>query len=150
MTTMPPDPAIERRIRDSFSRMQAMTTIGASMAAVRVGEVDVMLPFSAHLSQQHGFVHAGVIAMIIDTACCYAALSLMPMDAAVLTTEFKLHLLSPAKGERFIAAGRVVRPGRKLMVCIGEVFAEDGASRKQVALMTASMMVVETTTGLRD
>jgi acyl-coenzyme A thioesterase PaaI-like protein len=74
----------------------------------------------------------------------------MPMDAAVLTTEFKMNLLSPAKGERFVASGRVVRPGRKLMVCLGEVFAEDGSSRKQVALMTASMMVVETTTGLRD
>jgi uncharacterized protein (TIGR00369 family) len=144
------DPAIDRRIRDSFGRMQAMTTIGASVAAVRAGEVDVVLPFSAALTQQHGFVHAGVIATIIDTACGYAALTLMPMDAAVLTTEFKLHLLSPAKGERFIAAGRVVRPGRKLMVCIGEVFAEEGTSRKQIALMTASMMVVDTGTGLRD
>lgn len=144
------DPAIDRRIRDSFGRMQAMTTIGASVAAVRAGEVDVVLPFSAALTQQHGFVHAGVIATIIDTACGYAALTLMPMDAAVLTTEFKLHLLSPAKGDRFIAAGRVVRPGRKLMVCIGEVFAEEGTSRKQIALMTASMMVVDTATGLRD
>jgi uncharacterized protein (TIGR00369 family) len=144
------DPAIDRRIRDSFGRMQAMATIGASVAAVRAGEVDVVLPFSAALTQQHGFVHAGVIATIIDTACGYAALTLMPMDAAVLTTEFKLHLLSPAKGDRFIAAGRVVRPGRKLMVCIGEVFAEEGTSRKQIALMTASMMVVDTATGLRD
>lgn len=130
--------------------MQAMTTIGASVAAVREGEVDVVLPFSNSLTQQHGFVHAGIVAMIVDTACGYAALTMMPSDAAVLTTEFKLHLLSPAKGDRFIAAGRVVRPGRKLMVCLGEVFAEDGASRKQIALMTASMMVVETTTGLRD
>jgi len=140
----------DRRIRDSFARMQAMTTIGASVAAVREGEVDVVLPFSAVLTQQHGFVHAGIVATIVDTACGYAALTLMPADAAVLTTEFKLHLLSPAKGDRFIASGRVVRPGRKLMVCIGEVFAEDGNSRKQIALMTASMMVVETTTGLRD
>lgn len=144
------DPAIDRRIRDSFGRMQAMTLIGASVAEVRAGEVDIVLPFSQKLTQQHGFVHAGVIATIIDTACGYAALTLMPMDAAVLTTEFKLHLLSPAKGERFIAAGRVVRPGRKLMVCIGEVFAEEGTSRKQIALMTASMMVVDTGTGLRD
>lgn len=145
------DPAAaERRIRDSFARMQAMTTIGASVAAVREGEVEIVLPFSAALTQQHGFVHAGIVAMIVDTACGYAALTMMPMDAAVLTTEFKLNLLSPAKGDRFIASGRVVRPGRKLMVCLGEVFAEEGASRKQIALMTASMMVVETTTGLRD
>src|SRR5438128_263647 len=107
------DPAVERRIRDSFARMQAMATIGASVKAVREGEVEIDLPFSAALTQQHGFVHAGVIATIVDTACGYAALTLMPMDAAVLTTEFKLNLLSPAKGDRFIAAGRVVRPGRK-------------------------------------
>ena len=74
----------------------------------------------------------------------------MPPDAAVLTTEFKINLLSPAKGERFIALGRVVRPGKKLMVCVGEVFAEDAGKRKQVALMTASMMVMDTSTGLRD
>lgn len=148
---MPFDPAsADRRIRESFARMQAMTTIGASVTAVREGEVEIVLPFSNTLTQQHGFVHAGMIAMIVDTACGYAALTLMPTDAAVLTTEFKLNLLSPAKGDRFIASGRVVRPGRKLMVCLGEVFAEDGKSRKQIALMTASMMVVETATGLRD
>jgi uncharacterized protein (TIGR00369 family) len=88
--------------------------------------------------------------MIADTACGFAALSLMPEDAAVLTTEFKLNLLAPAKGERLIALGRVVRPGRKLMVCLCEVFAEEAGKRKQVALMTASMMVVDTATGLRD
>jgi len=147
---MPFDPAIERRICDSFARMQAMALIGASVAAVREGEVEVELPFSASLTQQHGFVHAGVVAMIADTACGYAALTLMPADAAVLTTEFKINLLSPAKGDRFVATGRVVRPGRKLMVCLGDVFAEAGGSRKQIALMTASMMVVETATGLRD
>lgn len=144
------DPAIERRVRDSFARMQVMTTAGASVAAVRAGEVEIVLPFSAALTQQHGFLHAGIVAMMVDTACGYAALTLMPMDAAVLTTEFKLNLLSPAKGDRFIASGRVVRPGRKLMVCIGEMFAEEGESRKQIALMTASMMVVDTATGLRD
>lgn len=142
--------AIERRIRDSFARMYAMTTIGASIAAVRSGEVEIVLPFSESLTQQHGFVHAGIIAAVVDTACGYAALTLMPADAAVLTVEFKLNLLSPAKGQRFVASGRVVRPGRKLTVCLGEVFAEDGQSRKQVALMTASMMVVEAATGLRD
>jgi uncharacterized protein (TIGR00369 family) len=144
------DGAIDRRIRESFARMQAMTTIGASIAAVRSGEVDIVLPFSESLTQQHGFVHAGVIAAIVDTACGYAALTLMPADAAVLTVEFKLNLLSPAKGHRFVASGRVVRSGRKLMVCLGEVFGEDGDRRKQIALMTASMMVVEGATGLRD
>jgi uncharacterized protein (TIGR00369 family) len=108
------------------------------------------MPFDERLTQQHGFVHAGIITMLCDTACGFAALSLMPPDAAVLTTEFKVNLLSPAKGERFIAHGRVVRPGKKLMVCLGEVFAEEGGQRKQVALMTASMMVMDTSTGLKD
>ena len=147
---MTADSAAERRVRDSFSRQQAMTTIGASILAVRSGEVEIVLPFAQALTQQHGFIHAGITAMIADTACGYAALSLMPADAAVLTTEFKVNLLAPARGERLTAIGRVVRPGRTLMVCLGEVFAEDAGRRKQVALMTASMMVVETGTGLRD
>lgn len=130
--------------------MQTMATFGASLQAVRKGEVEIVLPFTAALVQQHGFIHAGVLATIADTACGYAALTLMPSEAAVLTTEFKINLLSPAKGERFTAYGRVVRPGRKLMVCLGEVFAQEGQARKQVALMTASMMVVDGGTGLRD
>jgi uncharacterized protein (TIGR00369 family) len=144
------DPQMERRCRDSFVRQKAMATIGASVHAVRAGEVELLMPFSAGLTQQHGFVHAGIITMLCDTACGFAALSLMPADAAVLTTEFKVNLLSPAKGERFIAKGRVVRPGKKLIVCLGEVFAEEGDNRKQIALMTASMMVMDTSTGLRD
>jgi uncharacterized protein (TIGR00369 family) len=144
------DPQIERRVRESFARQVAMTTIGATIAAVRAGEVEIVLPFSDALTQQHGFIHAGVVAMIVDTACGYAALTVMPADAAVLTTEFKLNLLSPAKGERLRAVGRVVRPGRKLVVCLGDVYAEEGVQAKQVALMTASMMVVDTGTGLRD
>lgn len=147
---MSADPQVERRVRESFARQQAMTTIGATLAAVRAGEVEIVLPHSAALTQQHGFIHAGVVAMIVDTACGYAALTVMPADAAVLTTEFKLNLLSPAKGERLRAVGRVVRPGRKLVVCLGEVFAEEGDGSKQVGLMTASMMVVDTGTGLRD
>jgi uncharacterized protein (TIGR00369 family) len=127
-----------------------MATIGASVHALRAGEVELMMPFSACLTQQHGFVHAGIITMRCDTTCGFAALSLMPADTAVLTTEFKVNLLSPAKGERFIANGRVVRAGKKLMVCLGEVFAEERGNRKQIALMTASMMVVDTSTGLRD
>jgi uncharacterized protein (TIGR00369 family) len=144
------DPQVERRVRESFARQVAMSTIGATIAAVRAGEVEIVLPFSDALTQQHGFIHAGVVAMIVDTACGYAALTVMPADAAVLTTEFKLNLLSPAKGERLRAVGRVVRPGRKLVVCLGDVYAEEGVQAKQVALMTASMMVVDTGTGLRD
>src|SRR3954447_15532760 len=119
------DPQMERRCRDSFGRQQAMATIGASVHAMRAGEVELIMPFCARLTQQHGFVHAGIITMLCDTACGFAALSLMPGDAAVLTTEFKVNLLSPAKGERFIAIGRVVRAGKKLTVCLGEAFAEE-------------------------
>jgi uncharacterized protein (TIGR00369 family) len=144
------DPQAERRVRESFGRQQAMTMIGATLAEVRAGEVEIRLAYDEKLTQQHGFIHAGIIAAIVDSACGYAALSLMPADAAVLTTEFKMNLLSPARGEYLLAHGRVVRPGRKLSVCLGEVFAHEGAARKQVALMTASMMVVDTTTGLRD
>jgi uncharacterized protein (TIGR00369 family) len=138
------------RVRESFARQAAMTTIGATVERVSAGEVVIRLPYDAKLTQQHGFIHAGMIATIVDSACGYAALSLMPTDAAVLTTEFKMNLLSPAQGDYLLAHGRVVRSGRKLMVCLGEVFAHKGENVKQVALMTASMMVVETGTGLRD
>jgi len=144
------DPKADKRCRDSFARMRTMATIGASVLSVAPGEVELVMPFADGLTQQHGFIHAGIITTLVDTACGFAALSLMPEDAAVLTTEFKVNLLSPAKGERFIARGKVVRPGKKLMVCLGEVFAEEDGKRKQVALMTASMMVMDTSTGLRD
>jgi len=144
------DPKTERRCRDSFARQQAMTTIGASVLSVAPGAVELAMPFSDKLTQQHGFIHAGIVTMLCDTACGFAALSLMPENAAVLTTEFKVNLLSPARGERFIAHGRVVRPGKKLIVSLGEVFAEEAGKRKQVALMTASMMVMDTASGLRD
>jgi len=127
-----------------------MTTIGASLVSVGEGEVEIIVPFSEALTQQHGFIHAGVVTTIVDTACGFAALTLMPADAAVLTTEFKVNFLSPAKGERLRAVGHVVRAGRILMVCLGEVFAEAGGKSKQIALMTTTMMVVDTATGLRD
>lgn len=144
------DPQTEQRIRDSFSRQQALTLIGAQLLAVRAGEIEVALPFRPEITQQHGFIHGGVVGMIADVACGYAALSLMPQGSAVLTAEYKINLMAPAKGERLLAHGRVVRPGRRLMICLGEVFAEDAGRRKQVALMTASMSVVEAAGDLRD
>jgi uncharacterized protein (TIGR00369 family) len=141
---------IAARVRDSFARQTIMTTLGAEIAAVRAGEVEIVLPFSDRILQQHEFIHAGAVATIADSACGYAALTVMPRDAAVLTTEFKINLLAPAKGERLRAIGRVVRSGKKLVITLGEVFAEDGGGRKQVALITATMMVVNTGTGLRD
>ena len=147
---MPDLKEIDARVRGSFARQSIMTTLGAEIAAVRAGEVEIVLPFSDRILQQHNFIHAGAIATIADSACGYAALSVMPADCAVLTTEFKLNLLAPAKGERLRAVGRVVRNGKKLVITLGEVFAEEGGERKQVALITATMMVIETGSGLRD
>jgi uncharacterized protein (TIGR00369 family) len=140
----------EARVRESFGRQNIMTTIGASVHSARRGEVEIVLPFADHILQQHGFIHAGAVATIADSACGYAALSVMPAAAAVLTTEFKINLLSPAKGERLRAVGRVVRAGKKLVITMGEVFADEAGASKQVALITATMMVVDTGTGLRN
>ena len=150
MSTPAPFSDIEARVRASFGQQTIMTTIGAEVLSVRPGEVEIVLPFSDKVLQQHGFVHAGVVATIADSACGYAGLSLMPRDAAVLTTEFKINLLSPAKGDRLRAVGRVIRNGKTLVITLGEVFAETAGASKQVAMITASMMVVSTATGLRD
>lgn len=141
---------IDARVRDSFGKQTIMNTLGAEVLAVRPGEVEIVLPFSDRVLQQHGFIHAGAVATIADSACGYAALSVMPRDAAVLTTEFKINLMSPAKGDRLRAIGRVVRSGRTLVITLGEVFAETGGTSKQVAMITATMMVVSTGTGLKD
>ena len=147
---MPEQAEIAARVRDSFARQSIMTTLGAAVAEVRPGEVEIVLPFSNHILQQHGFIHAGAVATIADTACGYAALTMMPREAAVLTTEFKINLLSPAKGDRLRAIGRVIHNGKTLVVTLGEVFAETGGASKQVAMITASMMVGSTGTGLKD
>lgn len=141
---------IEARVRGSFAQQTLMRTLGAEVLAVRPGEVEIVLPFADHILQQHGFVHAAAVAAIADNACGYAALTTMPRDTAVLTVEFKTNLLSPAKGERMRAVGRVVRAGRNLVITAADVFAETGGASKQVALMTATMMVVKSDTGLKD
>ncbi len=145
----PQDPAFERRVRESFARQRAMATLGARLARVAPGEVEIELPFRAELTQQHGFLHAGVVTAVVDSACGYAALTLMPAGAAVLTAEYKVNLLAPADGERFLARGRVLRAGRTLTVCSGEVFAARGGEERQVAVMLATMATV-TGRGLAD
>ena len=119
-----------------------MQLLGASLERVAPGEVDIRLPFRAELTQQHGFLHAGVTTSIADSACGYAALTLMPPGAAVLTVEFKVNLLAPAEGDRIVAEGFVVKPGRTLCVTRGEVHAEHGGRRKLVALMQQTLMVM--------
>jgi uncharacterized protein (TIGR00369 family) len=138
----PPDPNFEDRVRSSLSRQAFMKTLGVRLVSVVAGEVALELPFAPHLTQQNGFLHAGVIAALADNACGYAALSLMPADAEVLSVEFKVNLMRPAAAPLFRAAGRVVRAGRTLAVCTAEVRAVEGGKETIVALMQATMMTV--------
>jgi len=119
-----------------------MTTIGAHLTGVAPGAIEIELPYRGDLTQQHGFLHAGVITIIADSACGYAALSLMPANAAVLTVEYKVNLLSPAAGERMIARGRVVKPGKTLTVCTADVVAVTDGREKTIATMTGTLMAI--------
>ncbi len=139
----PSDPTWESRVRASFARQRMMETIGAALERVAPGEVDLRLPVREHIAQHHGFVHAGALTTIVDTACGYAALTLMPPGAGVLSIEFKVNLMSPAKGEAIVARGRVVKPGRNVTFCQGEVFAVAAGQEKLVATMAATMMTVK-------
>jgi uncharacterized protein (TIGR00369 family) len=137
------DPATEQRLRESIGRQTLLTTLGVTVAELVSGRVVLDLPYRADLCQQNGYLHAGAITTLADSACGYAAASLMPADQDVLTVEFKVNLLAPARGERFRATGKVVRAGRTLTVCSAEVVAlADGTEPKLVALMQATMMAV--------
>src|SRR5262249_23456018 len=136
------------RVRASYGKQRAMATLGARLARVAPGAVEIELPFREDLTQQHGFLHAGVITTIADSACGYAAYSLMPADAAVLTVEYKINLVSPAAGERFVARGRVVKAGATITVCAAEVFAMQEGREKLVALMQATMIALRDRAGL--
>ncbi len=136
----PPDPGFESRVRSSFNLQQLMRTISAKLVKVGPGEVHIEIPFQQALTQQNGFIHAGIITSIVDSACGYAAYSLMTATSGVLTVEYKINLLSPAIGERFLAIGKVRKPGRTLTVCEGDVFAHTGGEEKLVATMLATMM----------
>src|ERR1041384_392580 len=136
------DPAFESRVRASFSRQTFMATIGARLARVEPGEVDIELAVRDDLVQQHGFLHAGVLASAADSACGYAALSLMPAGAAVLSVEFKVNMLAPAAGDRIVARGRVIRAGKTITVCLGDVTAYAGDTERLVATLVGTMMTV--------
>lgn len=138
----PQDANYESRIRASFDRQRFMATIGARLTRIDPGEVDIELHTREDLVQQHGFLHAGVLASAADSACGYAALSLMPQGAAVLSIEFKINMLAPAAGERVLARGRVIRAGRTVSVCSGDVVAFSNGTEKLVATMVATMMTV--------
>lgn len=136
------DNGYDGRVRASFARQRVMETIGAALTRVEPGSVEITLPFRADLTQQHGFVHAGIVATILDSACGYAAFSMMPPDVAVLTAEYKINLLRPAKGDRLVARARVIKAGKTLTVCSGDVVGQTGGTEQVVATMLATVMAV--------
>lgn len=139
----------EGRVRTSFARQKIMTSIGAELTRVNAGEVEIEMPYRAEYTQQHGFLHAGIISTALDSACGYAAYSVMPAEAAVLTIEFKVNLLSPGRGERFLFRGSVTKPGRTIIVADGQAYAYDSeGNARLVATMTATIMVVSGRDGI--
>jgi uncharacterized protein (TIGR00369 family) len=132
---------LHQRIADSFNKQGLMAMLGASLTYVAEGEVHIALPFSPLLSQQHGYLHAGAVTSIVDSACGYAALSTAPAGHEVITAEFKINLLRPALGQHFLAIGTVHKAGRQLTVCTGEVraYSDDTAAYKVIALMQATI-----------
>ena len=138
----PRDPDFEAKVRSSFDRQTAMQTIGAVMGKVGPGEVEIEMPYRADLTQQDGFIHGGIVTAIVDSACGYAAFSLSAPDTAVLTVEYKVNFIAPAKGQRLIARGEVVRPGSTVTICKGDVLAYDGDEEKLVATMLTTLMLM--------
>ena len=139
---IPKDPAFDQRVRGSFAKQQVMKTMGIALAELAPGRVVLEMAYDARFSQQHGFVHAGVLTTALDSACGYAAFSLMPADAAVLTIELKTNLLAPGRGARFRFVGEVIKPGRTVTVSEGRAWAVDGEEEKLVSTMTATLMAV--------
>lgn len=141
---MPPDPTLDpliaAKVRDSFDAQEAMRTVGARLVDLGAGRATIELPAAPHIGQQAGFVHGGVVAMILDSACGYASLTTMPAQSDVVTVEFKINFLRPALGERILARGSVTRVGRSLTVAQGEAFALREGREDLVAIMIATMI----------
>ena len=135
--------AFEKKVRDNFGRQLFMSTIGAEMISVGRGSVEIRFPFSSKLTQQNGFVHAGAVTSIMDSACGYAALSVAPEEVDVLTVEFKVNLLAPGIGESFVARASVKRAGKRLAVCTADAFAVKAGEEKLIASMLATIMNIE-------
>jgi uncharacterized protein (TIGR00369 family) len=149
MSFQPKDPDFENRVRASFDRQLAMQTLGIEISDLKAGEIELTMPYVTAFTQQHGFLHAGIVSTGLDSACGYAAFSLMPADAAVLSVEFKVNLLAPARGQRFLFRASVVKPGRTIFVCDARAFAVEGGEEKLVATMTGTMMALYDRPGIR-
>ncbi|WP_395689164.1 PaaI family thioesterase [Caenimonas koreensis] len=145
----PQDTDFANRVRASFERQDAMKTIGATLTKVEPGVVHIELPWAQALTQQHGFLHAGMVATALDSACGYCAFTLMPVEAAVLTIEYKINLLAPAKGERFRMEGVVIKPGRTVTVAEGRAYAIDAGKEKLIATMGCTLMAVVGRDGIK-
>ena len=144
------DPDYAARVARSFAKQGIMDTLGATLVSVAPGAVAIALPVGPRVSQQHGFVHAGAVSTIADAAAGFAALTLMPPSAGVLTAEFKINLMAPARGETLVASGLVLKPGRTLTVAQAEVHAHADGERRLVALLTATLVAVEGRPGISD
>lgn len=141
-------PDFDARVRESFNRQKVMRTMGITIAELAPGRIVLEMAHDDALTQQHGFLHAGIVSTALDSACGYAGFSLMPPEAAVLTAEFKINLLNPADGERFRFVAEVVKPGRTLTVCEARAYAMKGEDEKLVATMTATLMAMVGRTGV--
>jgi len=140
----PRNPSFAEEIKQSFSKQTIMSLIGAELSRVEPGIVEITLPYRADLAQHHGFLHAGVVTTIADSACGYAAYSLMPPNSEILSVEFKVNLLRPAKGEVFLAAAEVIKSGKTLTVARADVFGLDQSGRRElVAIMLGTMMCLQ-------
>ena len=138
----PKNPDFRRVATVTFDRQRAMRALGISIARLEPGEVDLTMAYSSDFTQQNGFIHAGIITAGLDSACGIAAFTLMPEGSDILTVEFKTNLLAPAKGERFVFRGVVVKPGRTLTVCDGRAYAEQDGSETLIATMTGTLMAL--------
>lgn len=145
------DPNFAHRVRASFARQQVMQTLAVEIVRLAPGEIELAMPSAPAFTQQHGFIHAGIISTVLDSACGYAAFSLMPVEAAVLTVEFKINLLAPAKGNRFTFHAEVVKPGKTLTVCEGRAYSSDPDSEQRlIATMTGTLMAIFDREGLKQ
>lgn len=137
------DPDYEARVRKTFANQLTMATLGMTLFGVAPGQLELRMPYDAKFSQQNGFLHGGIVSAGLDTACGLASYTLMPATADILTVEFKINMLAPAKGDHFRFVGTVVKPGRTLVVAEGRAFAHDGGREKLVATMSATMMTMQ-------
>jgi uncharacterized protein (TIGR00369 family) len=147
MTEIDPD-TVEARIRHSFARQGAMETLGATLSSISQGVVEIEMEFDPKLTQQHGFLHAGVISAALDAACSYAAYTVVEPEVSLLTIEFKVNLMSPGRGERFLFRGEITKPGSNIIVADGRGYALTDGPAKLIASMTSTLMVIRGREGI--